>query len=164
MVEVYKNLFVGSGEDFASVGHLSSWGFVQAAKEPWHRQALGYDERGIALTHREYLIAKRGNRMILNMVDAPSPDFFRTVFFYESCDFIGELLYNDTLKVLVHCNRGESRAPSIALVYLAFRVGALPTESFVSAANAFLELYPNYAPGRGIQEFLQKNWDSGLFN
>jgi len=33
-------------------------------------------------------------------------------------------------------------------------LGLLPSESFSAAAEAFKRLYPHYAPGRGIQIFL----------
>lgn len=163
MIEVYRNLFVGGEKDFAKVAHQSNWAFVQCAKEPWHRQALGYVERSPRKDDPEYLIAVRPNRLILNMVDAPAPEFFRSVLFYEACDFIEAQLFNDERKVLVHCNKGESRGPSVAMVYLAFRVKVLPSTSFMEAVKGFAALYPRYSPGKGIREFLQREWESGLF-
>ncbi len=163
MIEVYKNLFVGSGEDYLTVKAELGWALVQAAKDPWHREALGYVDRAAPRDHPEYLIAQRGNRLILNIVDAESAAYFNTLVFYQACDFIGDFLYNGESKVLVHCNKGESRGPSIVLVFLAFRARVLPEKSFFDARREFEKIYPAYMPGKGIRDFLIQEWTSGLF-
>jgi len=72
-------------------------------------------------------------------------------------DFIDEALSKD-LKVLVHCDRGESRSPSIALLYMAARLGELPTDSLEAAEEKFRVIYPHYNPQPGIREHLRQNW------
>lgn len=163
MIEVYKNLWVGSDQDFEKVQDAPSWAFVQAAREPWHRQALAYTGRNALSNDPECLIACRINRLILNMIDADSHESFRSVMFYEACDFIEAQLFNDERKLLVHSKLGKSRGPSVALIYLTFRVKLLPATSFGEAMAEFMKLYPDYTPGKGIQEFLERVWDSGLF-
>ena len=69
MIEVIKNLFVGSQEDEVAVKGQGGWYVVHACKEPYHRQALGYSGRGAPKTHPEYLIAVRPGQLILNLVD-----------------------------------------------------------------------------------------------
>ena len=61
-------------------------------------------------------------------------------------------------KVLVHCNRGMSRSPTIALLYLLKHTNALPNASLQEALGRFRELYPPYAPARGVALFTQKYW------
>jgi predicted protein tyrosine phosphatase len=59
--------------------------------------------------------------------------------------------------VLIHCNQGESRAPSLTLLYMAKRLDALPCDSYVAAATEFRRKY-TYNPGRGIETWLTTNW------
>ena len=60
--------------------------------------------------------------------------------------------------VLIHCNQGESRAPTLALLFLAKHLRAIPAGSFSAARAAFAPLCREYRPGRGIQQFLETNW------
>jgi predicted protein tyrosine phosphatase len=133
------------------------WAVVHACKEPYHRQALGYLGRGAPKEHPEYLIAQRGDRLILNIVDVDNPAFFNKAMIDTALDFIDEALGRD-MKVLVHCNVGESRSPSIALLYLACRAKVLSRESFLEAEEEFRRLYPAYNPRAGIRGHLQQNW------
>ena len=63
-------------------------------------------------------------------------------------------------KILIHCNRGESRAPSLAILYLAKRSSKIPNDSFDEAKQSLKKVYPLYNPGRGFSKYLQKFWDS----
>lgn len=159
MIEVHPNLFVGAQEDYEfQVRGQSDWMVVHACKEPYHRQALGYTSRGAPKNHPEYLIARRGNRLILNIVDADDPNYIPKEIIDSSLDFIKNAL-NQSHKVLVHCNRGESRAPSIGMLYLAVNTDKLPKE-FSAAEQGFLQIYPLYNPSLGMRGFLAKNWSS----
>lgn len=159
MIEVYPKLFVGDENDyeFRVVGQ-EGWAVVHACKEPYHRQALGYRGRGAPKEHPEYLVAPRGNRLILNIVDVNNPAFFDRGMIEAALDFIDESLTKG-LKVLVHCNQGESRSPAIALLYMTARLDALPTESLEAAEEQFRPLYPNYNPKPGIRGHLLQNWE-----
>lgn len=158
MKNVYGNLFVGSGEDFEKLKNEPDWFFVQAAKEPWHRQALGYTGRSAPKEHKEYLIAERASHLILNMVDTDSPDYFSAGMFKRAMAFIDAALAGDK-KVLVHCNQGESRGPSLALTYLA-SIGILGNSSAKQAVQQFVTLYPSYNPKAGVAKFLEKEWEN----
>src|SRR5712692_8177662 len=156
MIEVYSKLFVGSEWDYEhTVSRQSGWAIVHACKEPYHRQALGYRTPGAPRNHPEYLVVRRGNRLILNIVDADNPLFFAKEMINQALDFIDQQRA-DELNVLVHCNQGESRGPSIALLYMAARLHALPTGALESAEQEFKELYPKYSPGVGIRGHLRQ--------
>ena len=117
MIEVYDNLFVGSQEDEAALRRQVGWYVVHACKEPYHRQALGYSGRGAPKTHPEYLIAARPGRLILNLVDVDNVSYISPEIIDAAVAAIHENI--GVAKVLVHCNQGLSRSPSIALLYLA---------------------------------------------
>lgn len=62
-------------------------------------------------------------------------------------------------KILVHCNQGQSRSPSIGLVYLA-QNGNISSTSYINAKKEFVKIYPEYLPGKGLELYLHKNWES----
>lgn len=155
MTEIYQNLFVGSLIDYEQNQFNEDFYFVQACKEPCHRKALGYSGRSADENHPEYLIAYRERRIILNMIDPPTSKYFENVLFEKSLNFIDEHLKSGK-KVLIHCNQGFSRSPSIGLLYLA-TIKKIDSSSFENAESDFLKLYPNYKPN-GIKEFLILNW------
>lgn len=160
MIEVSPGIFVGSQSDYDGVvSRQSGWAVVHACKEPYHRAALGYTTKSAPREHPEYLVAPRGNRLMLNIVDAPRPEFFDMGMLRQALDFIDEARAQG-LRVLIHCNQGESRGPSIALLYLATRLHALPDASFEAAEAAFRQVYPFYAPKQGIREHLRLNWNA----
>ncbi|MBS1492232.1 MAG: hypothetical protein JST55_01900 [Bacteroidetes bacterium] len=58
MIEVIENLFIGSQIDYENkVKFQLNWYVIQACKEAYHREALGYSGRAVSNTHPEYLIA-----------------------------------------------------------------------------------------------------------
>lgn len=156
MTEIYPNLFVGNLIDYEQNQSNEDFYFVQACKEPCHRKALGYTGRSADENHPEYLIAYRERRIILNMIDPPTSKYFENVLFEKSLNFIKEHLISGK-KVLVHCNQGLSRSPSIALLYLA-TIKEIDNSSFESAELDFIKLYPSYKPN-GIKQFLILNWE-----
>jgi protein-tyrosine phosphatase len=60
-------------------------------------------------------------------------------------------------KILIHCNLGQSRAPSIALIYLANK-RVIKNGTFNEAFHDFIELYKDYQPGKGIGLYINRNW------
>ena len=159
MVEVYPNLFIGSKSDYEHrVRHKPKWHVVHACKDPYHRQLLGYRGRGAPKNHPEYLIAERGNRLFLNLVDADDPTYIPKQIIDACLQFIDKVLKSEG-RVLVHCNQGESRSPSLGLLYLAVHTDAIPRTSLVEAETEFRRLYPAYSPKGGIRGFLLNHWD-----
>ncbi len=157
MKEIHGNLFVGSLIDYERNQYNLDFNFVQACKEPCHRKALGYSGRSADSNHPEYLTAYRDRRIILNMIDPPTAKYFENIQFEKSLLFIEENL-KDGKKVLIHCNQGISRSPSIGLLYLAVK-GFIKNESYNEAKVDFIKIYPKYEPS-GIKEFLELNWSN----
>jgi hypothetical protein len=159
MIKVYSKLFVGSELDYEGIVlHQTGWAVVQACKEPYHSQAVGYPRGKAAPKNSEYYVAPRGNRLILNMVGVPRSEFFhKEEMIDKALDFIDKMRASNQ-NVLVHCNQGESRCPSIALLYMASRLDALPTDSLEAAEGKFRLIYPNYHPNFGIRGHLVQHW------
>ncbi|MBA1335849.1 MAG: Phage protein [Firmicutes bacterium] len=173
MKEVAKNLFCGNDMDFyrsllclddppRSEMELlmcmpEGWAVVHAAKEPYHRMALGYTSKGAPKDHPDYLWSERmGNRLALNMVDAPKQEFFDKSMIKKALSFIEQKL-GEGFNVLVHCNIGESRAASLCLLYLV-KHGIISGTTFDEAESEMMQIYPAYNPGEGIRAHLMQCW------
>lgn len=160
MKKVYKNLYIGSIDDFHSLDPKSKdWAFVHATKTV-HYNVFGKDltynkeER----SYDDYLYYAEDNRLSLNWMDGPAifyePGGIKV--FEEALDFIDKWITER--KVLVHCDQGVSRSPTLTLTYLAKRTDKLPNNSFEKAKDKFIKIYPDYFPG-GIKEYVSNNWD-----
>ncbi len=158
MIEIYPNLFVGTQDDYEqNVKFQTGWWVVHACKEPYHRQLLGYKGRGAPKEHPEYLLARREKRLFLNLVDVEDPAYVEKKIMDVAMNFITEGLKSGE-KMLVHCNLGESRGPSLGLLYLVAYTDILPKTSLSDAEIEFIKIYPMYAPQKGMREFLRMNW------
>jgi hypothetical protein len=158
MREIFPKLFVGSQKDYEESYFVpEQWGIVLAAKEPWHRQAIGYTGRACDKAHLEYLMARRVNKLILNLVDAPKAEFFDKRIIDAALEFIEEQL-NTGKSVLICCNQGESRSPSICLLYL-IKQGIIKGDTFSDCEAEFMQIYPEYNPGEGIRGFMKEHWE-----
>ena len=162
MIEIYPRLFIGDELDYETkVKHKKGWWIVHACKEPYHRQLLGYKGRGAPKEHPEYLVAQRGNRLFLNLVDTEDPAYILQQLVDTALEFINKALQTGDF-VLVHCNLGESRSPAIGMLYLVTFTDVLQCSSLEEAEVHFRKLYPRYSPKEGIRGFMQIHWEGYL--
>lgn len=168
MIEVHPGLFVGANEDFISIAAQEGWAIVHACKEPYHREFVGYTGKAAPTSSDEYLYARRGWRLALNLVDVAFPEYVRPALVDEAMRFIA-LAREDKAwagrKVLIHCNQGGSRGPGLALHWLrrndprfADKEG-VPFDFDIGEAQ-MRGLYPNYRPAEGIRGFVRENWNT----
>lgn len=158
MIEVSPHLYVGNQDDYKGRVRGLGWPVVHACKEPYHRDALGYTTRGAPKDNPEYLIARRGNRLILNLIDVNDPQYIHKEMIDAALEFLHEHI-SSGCDTLVHCNQGESRAPTIALLYLIAYTNQVPVNNFASAEVTFRKLYPGYAPAAGMYEFARGHFE-----
>ncbi len=157
MIEVYSRLFIGNEIDYESnVKRENGWAIVHACKEPYHRSAVGYSGRACAKTHPEYLLAHRGNRLMLNLVDVDNLDWISPLIVDETIAFVDKAL-GQGLKVLIHCNQGMSRSAGLGLLYLA-HIGQFHDMCFEDAEKRYISIYPPYQPAGGIHGYCKKYW------
>jgi hypothetical protein len=153
MQEVFDRVWVANGQ-YCRCGD-DEWAVVHACKSPCHQRAVGY-QNNLSPSHKSYLVLARDQDLYLNLIDPPAP-LFRLPSFIEFLAF-AEKQWVSGRKLLIHCNQGESRAPSLALLFLAKRRAVLDDSSYSSARAGFEKLYPAYKPGRGIQKYFTANW------
>ena len=154
MREVHERVYVGTELDCRKGD--SEWVVVHACKSPCHQQAVGY--RGnLRSTHPNYLVLEDDRDLYLNIIDPPRPLFMPSLF-TSFLEFAGRH-WDAGSKILIHCNKGESRAPSLAMLFLSKHIHAISDDTFDSARTGFRTIYPSYQPGRGIQIYLRQNWN-----
>ena len=116
--------------------------------------ALRYTTMG-APKGDNYYHATRGKRMVLNLLDVDNPDFIPEQVIFPALNWINKHLKAGD-KVLVHCNAGHSRGPSIGLMFLR-TIGEMPG-GFLTSEKVFRALYPKYDPGIGMRTFARTHW------
>jgi len=142
----------------STVALQPKWWTIHACKDPYHRTLLGYTSHAAPKDHPEYLSARREKRLFLNIVDAHDPDYIPKEAIDKALAFIAEGLQAGE-KVLVHCNQGESRSPSIGLLYLAGSAGVISKATLAEAEEDFRRRYPPYNPNPGMRGFLERHWN-----
>jgi len=154
MIQVFDRVYIGKDDEcFTS---RNGWVTVHACKSPCHQGAVGY-KGSLPAMHPNYLVLEAENNLFLNLIDPPLP-LFKKESFDAFLEFAAKK-YQDRNSLFIHCNRCESRAPSLALLFLAKKLNAINNDSYQAASNEFIKLYPGYKPGQGIQLFLNECWD-----
>lgn len=159
MVEVYKNLYVGSEIDYElNPRSFDDWFVVHACREPYHRQALGYTGRAAPKDSPYYFfLYNTHNHLILNIFDAPDSRFFNDAMIDEAIKYCTDGMAKEK-KILIHCNKGESRAPTIALMVLK-KLNVAPVD-FDDAVDYLNSIYRTYTPSNGILEYARNRWEN----
>ena len=154
MIKVYSennySLYVGD-ESYLPIKNMY---IISAAKEPYHRRALGYTTRAAPKDHPEYLWAYRKNNLILNLVDARDFKYIPKKIIDEVIKCINQQIKQTN--IFLHCNEGISRSPSIALLYLATK--GKVNSNIDKAMQEFTQIYPIYCPSQGILDFIYIYW------
>jgi hypothetical protein len=159
VVEIWPGLHVGSELDYErGVQHQRGWSVVHACKEPYHRNAVGYRTPLVSSEHPEALVARRGHRLMLNLIDVPDPASVPRQAIDAALLFIHEALAARH-QVLLHCNLGASRSPTIGWLYLVSGTNRFATQTFEEAESEFRLLYPAYVPALGMHEFARLHFE-----
>jgi len=156
MKEIYPNLFIGTEND-CNFSNVDDMAIIHACKYPCHVKAVGY-KGSLPPTHPNYLILENEQHLFLNMVDMErelSPIYTHPIM-KSAMTFIEKHVADQ--KILIHCNQGVSRSPSIALLYLA-RKRYITNSSYAVAMDDFRNLYSGFNPGGGIALYMIKFWD-----
>ena len=153
MNKLHESLYIGTELD-CRLGD-EELVVVHACKSPCHQRAVGY--RGsLPSSHPNYLVLERDYDLYLNIIDPDKPLFMPPLF--NSFLRFSRFHWDAGREILIHCNQGESRAPSLAMMFLAKHLGVISNESFDKAGEQFQKMYPYYTPGLGIQVYFRQNW------
>lgn len=153
------DLFIGSRVDYNKL-EQEDWVFVHVT-QTIHYKLMEWDwyQNEPDKSHPCFIIYENHNRLSLNWVDG-SCQYFEKMgsidIFIQILDFIDKWI--DKKKVLIHCDHGESRSPTIGLLYLAKRLKMISNSSFQDAKRDFIKFYPGYSPS-GIASYVEKIWE-----
>lgn len=158
-VMVHHGLFVGGGYDVPRF----AGSVLHCARDPWFKDAQEFRGAIFGRTSEGIKISARisYNEMALNMVDARTPDYFPDEMIDAGLNFITERMAEGD-PVLVHCNQGLSRGPSMAFLWM-WEHGFLENE-FRYALPQYRTLYPDYSPGNGVFQYLKARCEKDLTN
>lgn len=148
LVRLDTDIYIGDDHDveYAREHNLR---ILHCAKHPWHVYMAG-DK--LSQDDPQYMYAEKDGEAALNLVDT---DTYAEQF---------QELFNDGVKkafvfldaadgpVFIHCNKGESRSPAIALLYIHHK--KLSNHTF----DELLEIY-KFKPKGGIYNFVKRAWD-----
>lgn len=150
------NIHVGGRGD-SHVRTDPQWAVVNTAKTV-HCEVMGWGS-ATPRDHPNYLSYEDGQFLSFNWVDGKAflynmsgpAAFTRALNFIDHWSSAGK-------KVLINCDLGQSRSPTLALLHLAKRQHLISDGSFAAARVEFQTLYPPYAPS-GIAEFVSSHWE-----
>lgn len=144
MQKVYENLYVGNDRDCMEF----QGAIVHACQSCF--------ARGVHGNIGDKKVFESNNDLYLNLLDISSLSFeYGFPMIKRSMEFIDEHIKD--MDVLVHCNFGMSRSPSIALLYMA-RKGYINNSSFKKAFEDFHKIYSYYSPSFGMHRYFDNYW------
>lgn len=144
--KVSANLYIGDID--SCKGRDKSGSVIHACKYPCYASVCG---NKVDKWNPNYLFYEAENDLYLNIIDSDEPLFYKETFDV-ALEFIKKHIADK--KVIVHCNSGKSRSPSIAMLYLFNNL------TYREAQNQMLDIYNEYNPSMGIDEWLGYNWTS----
>lgn len=127
---------------------------IHACKHPCHMGKVGQ----LQPSDTRYLGMEEYGDLFLNMIDSEKPLFQRQSFEY----FLRFARDNwlEERPLVIHCNKGQSRSPTLALLFMAKCLQIIPDSSYDDAWDKFEETYGIYTPAAGIETWMRENWRS----
>ncbi len=156
------NIYIGKIDECNKFDQLGDWAII-AATQTAHYDLMGWDKTNNKpnKNHPDYIYkiveSDPGPTFFLNWVDGGAHlyKWSKPELFIKVLDFIDKWI--KTKKVLIFCDQGKSRSPTLGLLYLAKRLKGIPDYSYDEAYKLFLDIYPEYSPS-GIGEYVKEHW------
>lgn len=120
-----------------------------------HQSIVGWSGRGCNKDNPYYLFKTTDEYIALNLIDQDHSEYISNELIDNALRFIDKNIRAGE-KVFIYCSLGESRSPSIALMYL------LQYQNFSTqnAINRFKQdLYPKYKPKLGFINYIENRWN-----
>lgn len=154
MKQVFDRLFIGDINDCAAP-KPGDMAVIHACKNPCHAAAVGSQK--LPGDHEHYLVKREGWNLYLNMIDPLIP-LFKPALFTEAMAFAREA-WEAGKTILFHCNKGESRSTSLAMMFIAKYLNEISNDTYAGAMADFEEVAPGVCkPGAGIRTYLTEHW------
>ena len=145
-------LYIGDLRDCNAAD--SSWIVVHAAKNPCHSTKCGHQTP----EQPNYLHFQEGSNLWLNLIDAPTPDLFPKAIFTTFLAF-AKAQWDGERTMLIHCNQGNSRAPALAILFLAKVLYRIRDTSFDDAGWTSRSWSASSSlQAKGSNSWLREHW------
>jgi protein tyrosine phosphatase len=143
------NIFIGNKDDEKKIDK-KTFVIVHACKSY-------FDKIEIASGFRNNSNIKESKcELYINWVDLPDSKSFDLKTFNDALFWMKENNSEDK-NMFVHCDWGQSRSPTLVMVFMAKVLKVLP-DNFFDALEEFKILYPEYITPSGISKFTKENW------
>jgi hypothetical protein len=159
MQRIYQGVYVGDDTDYVRSQYREDFSFLRCCKygPGGHQQTLDYHTPA-APEGDEHFVVKRERLMALNMLDLDDPNFVDPEMIKAGLDFVREQLLSEQ-KVLIACNQGVSRGPTMGLMFLKY-IGDLPNISWLRSVYLYHHMYRGYDASQGIAQFARSHWSA----
>ena len=152
------NIFVGTKEEYhraVSQGMKIVCALNRANGFVTHQSQVGWSGRGCNKDNPYYFFKEESDAIYLNMIDGDDPKYVSDEMINAALNFMKKHLDNNET-IFIYCSLGESRSPSIALMYmLEYSLIESTNEVFRDFREKY---YANYQPKRGNVEYIVKRW------
>jgi len=151
------DLYVGTKEEFSlakSQGMKIVCALNRANGFVTHQSEIGWTGRGCDKSHPNYLFKETEEVIYLNMIDGEDPKYVNDAMINPALEFIKGNL-EQGFSVFIYCSLGESRSPSIALMYM-LENGLIPVDNAIEEFKS--KYYPKYAPKLGNAGYIKQRW------
>lgn len=117
-----------------------------------HQKTVGY-VGSLNKTNPFYLSYQQKDNLYLNIVDSDRP-----LFYLDTFKIFFEFAKSHYGKMIIHCDQGTSRAPMLAMLWLA-KESVIRNNSYECAYVDYCKLKNfTFLPNKGIKLFVQKYW------
>jgi hypothetical protein len=151
-------LYVGSKEEYSHAirnGMKVVCALNRAKGYVTHQSVVGWTGRGCNPDNPYYLFKREPVAIYLNMIDGNDPKYVNDEMINPALDFIHQHL-SDGNEVYIYCSLGESRSPSLALMYM-LEHGLI--EKTVNTISLFRsKYYPDFTPKNGNLQYIKQRW------
>lgn len=158
MVEINgTNIFVGTKEE-ERIAMQNNMALVNAVRNAGgfrsHATEVGWRGRGCPQSSPYYLYFERESEIYLNLMDGDKPEYVSDQLINAALEFIDKKL-NENKQVFIFCSQGQSRSPSIALMYMLEKNLIQPDKAIIEFRDKY---YPNYAPAKGMLGYIENRY------
>lgn len=165
-MEVYPNLYVGSKMDVEFGVYPEGIpdfhpSIIHACKYPCYRDKVGYVScPALSSSNKDYFYIEEEKDLYLNIVDADDPKYFPTILFTKAFEFINKHI-DDKSGVFIHCNRGGSRSPGIAMMYMMLYTNEFKdVKDYSEMVERFKIKYPYIHMAKGMTHITRECFDN----
>lgn len=149
VIKITDRLYIG--DEFDCRAGENKLAVIHACKTPCYTR---WADKIRGLKNSQRLVLKDDQNLYLNIVDSHKPLFMHFTF-TSFLQFTQKHLQDI---ILIHCNKGQSRSPALATLFLSKVRREISNNSFSNAFKDFQKLTGHIYGWRGIHRFLEGNW------